>query len=202
MKPASFLCSFGGLLLISATGLPSAVGEVFTNRLVQSHFLLNPDLTNVCETVLYYDMSNNIVSPSSVAAPVLERVAEYCAISLPSFEMQSSVVSNVLPAILDMPNLSGPEGSIGIPIDPDDYTNEVIFAPWVAVLPVAVVTNVIDSEELTNISYLELVDRLAQFLNVKTGILLSGELVYGTDGNWVTNYLPAYTVELSVRYEQ
>ena len=69
---------------------------------------------------------------------------------------------------------------------------------WIQVLPVR--TNLVSCKTDRYVSYLEYMDRLAQFLELKVGVLTNGTLIFGANGHWPTNYMPAYTIELDVRY--
>lgn len=181
-------------------GVGAAASELQTNTLYQSHFLLDPTSTNVCDLVVYKDLDGNVVPPSSVSSQIISRVERCCLIRIPGTEIRDVPATNYLPTVADMPNLPPPTGSFGLGTLYSESTNSSPSLPWVQVLPVQDV--IIEASNLTNIAYLELVDRLAQFLELRTGVMPSGTLIFGTDGNWVTNYVPSYTIELSVRYSE
>jgi len=176
-----------------------AQGGITTVRLEQVHFLINPSETNACDYVVFRDVSGEVVPENQMPTQIMNKVSNLCSLIVPRISIRDATARSFLGFSIDLPNMT-PHGSIGLGTsilqgsgDPEEF-------PWIQVLSVSNV--VVSADGLSRISYLELIDRLAQFLDLKTGILPSGGLIYGTAGNWATNYVPAYTMEMSVRYQE
>jgi hypothetical protein len=176
-----------------------AQGIISTAKLEQVHFLLDPGSTNICDLVVFRDLNGKIVSSNQISTQIVDRVSEYCGVILPSFSVRDASAAAFLGFLIDMPNMSV-QGSIGLGTATLQSSQDPGSFPWVQALSLN--DYVVSVENVSRVYYLEMIDRLAQFLEIKTGVLESGDLIYGTLGNWATNYVPLYTLELSVKYEE
>lgn len=188
------------LLFLICCSSPVVYGQsACTVLLTQVHFPISQS-TNAVESLLVLrDMSNNIVELSELPTQIVSRLAIACESRVPSISMADAPVSSVIGYFVDSPFLDV-EGSLGLGTLAPVYVGDPSALPWVHSLPT---TNcILRVTEVTNVFFVEFIDRLAQFMNLETGILPSGNLIYGYNNNWLTNYLPVYKLELSVRYEE
>ena len=188
------------LISLICCGSHAAFGQgACTVLLSQVHFPISQS-TNAIESLLVLkDMSNNIVELSGLPTQIVSRLAIACESRVPAISIDDAPMSSVIGYFIDSPFLDV-EGSIGLGTLAPVYVGDPSALPWVHSLPT---TNcILRVTGVTNVFFVEFIDRLAQFMNLETGILPSGSLIYGYNNNWLTNYLPVYKMELSIRYEE
>jgi len=170
-----------------------------TTSIYQIHFPVSAGTGDPIDLLIIKDSSNNVVQVSSLPSQVLHKISIICQSKIPSLTVSEVVAKDFLGYFVDLPFYSL-QGSLGLGTLQPVYDGDPSERPWLGVLPV---TNcMINAAEITNVFFVEVIDRLAQLLELKTGILPSGGLIFGTEGNWVTNYVPTFTMELSVRYQE
>lgn len=180
--------------------LAAGQGTVSTVQLEQVHIQLDPATTNAVDFVVYKSIDNDIVPSYQVNTQIVYRVESLCSMVLPGLSISQSPATNILGWIADMPYMTAQSGSIGSGGILIQSTNDLPSSQWTFALPVENV--VIRSDIFQRVYYVEIIDRLAQILNLRVGVLNTGHIVFGTDGNWPTNHIPAYLLELSVQYSE
>lgn len=171
--------------------------NTYTVELSQIHFPISQSTNKPLDILIVKDMSNSVVSVSMLPTQIINKLTVACQSVLPSVSIRDVPARDFWGSFVELPFLEV-EGSLGLgtlrSISPENPTN----SPWVIALPF---TNcVIRASEVTNIYFIEIIDRLAQFMDMDVGIMSSGGIIYGYAGNWPTNYIPAYTFTLGIRF--
>lgn len=192
--------TFAAMAIYSVFTLPGLVlaqSGMTTVKLEQIHFIINSDETNMCEHLIFKNIDDGIVPSAQISTQIINRLSSLCGMIIPRFSARDVAAKSLLGFLIGMPNMT-PHGSIGLGTSSFQGLENPESFPWVQALSISNV--VISADDLSRVFYLEVIDRLAQFFDLRTGVLPSGELIYGTHGNWPTNNVPAYTLELDERY--
>lgn len=182
-----------------ALSFPASGQNACTVVLAQIHFPVSQSTNTPVNLLVVKDMSNNVVQLSSLPTQIVDRLTTACQSILPSISISDVPARDFLGYFIDMPFLDV-EGSLGLGTLRSIHSGDPSSLPWVVALPV---TNcIISASGVTNVYFIEMIDRLAQFMDMETGVMSSGNMIYGYSGNWPTNYIPDYTLILNVRYEE
>lgn len=177
-------------------GLCNPLGVI---SITDQHFLLNTYRTNMLSRIIFHDMTGQVVEHSFVPSNVMNRIADNAQRILIPMRADGIAITSRLCRVVDYPN-----AIISLTSDPSNQSfsvtlpNATPLSAWIQALPNQ--TNIVSCNTTSDVAYLEYVDRLAQFLELQVGVLTNGELIFGTAGNWPTNFMPQYTIELDVRY--
>lgn len=204
MKPATLLihiilaASLSNLLANRCYANPPALVA-----LSNEHFVIQIDSipTNILHHVVFRDLGSNIVAQTAVPTQTLARVSAFAGRGFPSMVDAPDAATNTLAFAVDY--LCGTittTGSLAVGSLRMMSSQSSINSEWIQALPIQ--TNMVSCMTTGPVAWLEYIDRLAQFLELQTGVLTNGDLIFGTAGNWPTNYVPTYTIELNVRYGQ
>lgn len=189
------------LTLLIAT--PALADPPAALHLTDTHFLLDQtSQSNVLTHISVRDLDSNTVMHSSVSTQVLTRLSNYAWRAFPPLNYTTPIAaSNELACAVDY--LCGEisvTGSIGNGSAVVKSSHNSRNSTWIRALSCQ--TNTISCITTGPVSYMEYIDRLSQFLELQVGVMTNGDLIFGTAGNWPTNFTPQYTIELDVRYGQ
>lgn len=190
------------MLLVALCSFVSFADPPGVVKFTSQDFVLTPTRTNVLRAVVFRDLNTQIVAQAAVATQIMARFKRYSAMVLPNLNCFPHAASNALPSVAGLPNLQLIPGSADSmnPFGRFSLPNASARAAWVQALPVK--TNIVSCVATTDVAYLEYVDCLSRCLELRTGVLTNGDLIFGTDGHWPTNFVPRYTIELKVRNGQ
>jgi hypothetical protein len=200
-KRSLLLACVAGLFALGRTsGLAVPPAEL---HLTDQHFLLaQTSPSNILDHVVFRDLNSNVIPHGNVASQVLDRVSNFAWRAFPPLNYSLPIAaSNELASAVDF--LCGTlttTGSLGAGSAVLLSSHNSRSSSWLQVVPCQ--TNLVSCVTTSSVAELEYIDRLAQFLELKTGVLTNGDLIFGTAGNWPTNFVPEYTIELDVRYGQ
>jgi hypothetical protein len=165
------------------------------------HFLFRESsTTNLLTNIIFRGVGGEVLEHSSIEPDVLGRVRYFAGrLELPMAYDKDQLSNSVAESVDSICGTLTITGLIALGSCKIISSHDSSHASWVQALPHQ--TNIVSYTTTNDTFKLERVDRIAQFFELKVGVLANGDLIFGRDGHWPSDFTPVYTIELNARYE-